>query len=504
MKKSYVFLTAVCVTAIILSGCNDASITPVESSNLDNNSLDNNSLESNIMDNSNVPSSVVSGNSTADVSSAISSNSSSSATSKVSSTVSASVNSSTKSNMTSSGSSILQSSNIVSNSSQSTSSELDIFPVIPQMLIWQAAPKVHNVPIKNAPKITSEYTRASEYDPQYAYTHHPGLTIFKGRLYYSYSRGYAYEDTPGQHGVVRSMPLDDFGNWSDPIVAIPARRLADGHESYVIPGYLHVIGDIMYLYYMDKEYGPSAYDANDKFITTKGYHPQPVVRAYYRVVSTTDGVNWSDPADVGFAANESPRRSLTGQWFAGAGNKLLKATREDRTVFSWAHVGMTNNQYQTSLERGALRLLTEASWYQTDDYIIHQMLRSHDGYVWMSESYDNGNSWTEAYPTKLTSDTTMANFGRLPDGRFYAVCNPTYQSNPLRYPLALYISEDGYAFDQPYVIRDESYNSQKFNWTKVGAYAYPEVLIYGDYMYVAHSQYKEVMSLSRIKLSDIR
>ena len=135
------------------------------------------------------------------------------------------------------------------------------------------------------------------------------------------------------------------------------------------------------------------------------------------------------------------------------------------------------------------------------------MLRCHDGVVWMSESYDNGKSWTEAFPTNFKSDTTMANFGNLPDGRYYAVANPEITYTPHRYPFCLYVSNDGYDFSKVYILRDEQKEPKDpatFNWTKIGAYAYPEVLVHGDYMYVAYSQFKEVMSLTRVKLSDIK
>lgn len=391
----------------------------------------------------------------------------------------------------------------VATNSLTTKVGVDVFPVKPALTAAQSAAKVNNRLSANATKIKSDYYQVSGYEANFGYKHHPGLAVFKGRLYASFSRGYKYEDAPGQDGVVTSAPLNNLNNWSTPVVAAPARTMPDGSKSFVIPGFLYVAGDKLLLFYMDKSYGSQHFDSDGNFLTDKAlYQNAKYLDSYNRVVYTTDGVHWSEPANIGVAANESPRQTLTGQWLAGAGSQLIYSGDAKPNGFYWEMIGMTAAQYRASLARGNLSLLTEASWYQTDDYIIHQMLRSHDGYVWMSESYDNGKTWTEAYPTNFTSDTTMANFGRLPDGRYYFVGSPTMGSD--RYPLSLYVSKDGYNFSTAYTLRNEVYTAKDYNWTKAGAFAYPEVLINGDYMYVIHSQYKEKMTLTRVKLSNIK
>lgn len=391
----------------------------------------------------------------------------------------------------------------VATGSLTTKVDMSVFPVKPALTAAQSAARINNRLSASATKITSDYYQVSGYESNFGYKHHPGLAVFKGRLYASFSRGYKYEDAPGQDGVVTSAPLNNLNSWSTPVVAAPARTLPDGNKSFVIPGFLYVAEDKLLLFYMDKSYGSQHFDSQGNFLTDKVlYQNAKYLDSYNRVVYTTDGVNWSEPANIGVAANESPRQTLTGQWLAGAGSQLIYSGDTKPNGFYWEMIGMTPTQYRASLARGNLSLLTEASWYQTDDYIIHQMLRSHDGYVWMSESYDNGKTWTEAYPTNFTSDTTMANFGRLPDGRYYFVGSPTMGSG--RYPISLYVSKDGYNFSTAYTLRDEKYTAKDYNWTKAGAFAYPEVLINGEYMYVIHSQYKEKMTLTRVKLSNIK
>lgn len=489
MKKWTMYLAVVCALFILITGC-QPDPTPGYSDNSASESGDDSTVSVDSDEKS--------------AASADSAEASSETADSYSATVSSSASVSSKPNNTGSSSSA-SSRVLISVVSQPTSgSGLSMFPVTPKYTIQQSAQKVNNQLTSAMTKIPSVVSQLQDYDPDYNFTHHPGMAIFKGKLYVSYSKGYAYEDTPGQHAVVTSIDVDKVGTgkWSDPVTVGPARKLPDGKEAFCINGFLFATDDRLFCYYMDKEYGPDAYDAQGNYITTKYKHPFPTVANYGMMTFTTDGVNWSEPMSVGIAANESPRQSLTGQWFAGSGNKLIYSNKEKPNGVFWDYVGMTEKQYQASLNRGALQMLTEASWYQTDDYIIHQMLRSHDGYVWMSESYDNGKTWTEAYATKFTSDTTMANFGRLPDGRIYFVGNADRSGE--RYPLHLYVSEDGYNFSTGYILRDEPYTVQNDNWTKYGYYGYPEVLIEGDYMYVVYSRKKEIMEVTRVKLSDIR
>jgi len=387
---------------------------------------------------------------------------------------------------------------VTTKNSGSSAIDLSMFPVTPKLSIQKSAAKVNNTLSAPATKIASTYSLVSAYDSRYAFVHQPGLAVFKGKLYAAYSRGYIHEDAPGQRVEVASMSLSNFGTWSKPVVVGKTREV-NGDETCNQSGFLLTTEDKLFVYFVEKIYGPDAYDAKGNY---KSYQENSPIASRNMMSYTTDGVTWTEPIEIGVAANESPRKTLSGQWLAGSGKNLLFCKKAEIDGFTWDMLGMTTSQYNNSVERGNLRYLTESSWYQTDDYIIHQMLRGENGYVWMAESYDNGKTWTEAYQTNFTSEASMANFGRLPDGRYYFVGSPTYASD--RYPLMLYISEDGYNFNKAYTLRDEKYTMQKNGWAKGGYFAYPEVLIHGDYMYIHYSKQKEVSEVTRVKLSDIK
>ena len=72
--------------------------------------------------------------------------------------------------------------------------------------------------------------------------------------------------------------------------------------------------------------------------------------------------------------------------------------------------------------------LCEGSFYQTDDSIIHMLMRATDdgwkGRLWLTESKDDGMHWSIPTETAFTDNDSKFHFGRLPDKRFYYVGIP--------------------------------------------------------------------------------
>ena len=154
----------------------------------------------------------------------------------------------------------------------------------------------------------------------------------------------------------------------------------------------------------------------------------------------------------------------------------------------------------TAYERGA-ELLTESSFFQTDDGVIHLMLRTNTDYLWCSESYDDGVTWTEPYPTNFTDCWAKFQFGRLPDGRFFYVGSPIPGSG--RNPLMLCLSENGADFSRQYILRNEPYEQQIEGLYKGGLYGYPSVTVANDALYVIYSKHKEAIEVTRVALASL-
>ena len=101
------------------------------------------------------------------------------------------------------------------------------------------------------------------------------------------------------------------------------------------------------------------------------------------------------------------------------------------------------------------RVFNEGSFFQTDDGVIHMMLRSEADQLWVTESRDDGETWSEPLMTGYTDGICRPHFGRLDDGRFFGLGTPD-PSNPwARTPAVLALSEDGVVFDRHFTVGDE-------------------------------------------------
>ena len=369
------------------------------------------------------------------------------------------------------------------------------YPVLPTESPKDLAARIRNDELKWCGKLPSECVEVTTFDPNWGYAHHAGLQWFKGKLYATWSAGRRDEDTPGQR--VMMAYTEDFVHWSEPTV-LAATRQGQCTETCMMNSFLFATEDRLFAAYREFDFHADTLDENGNFNAVYAWGgPHFDWKEWQR--STTDGIHWGEPEAIRFSANESPRPTASGRYIAGCGDAALVADNPDG--YNWKIIRQPREQIDDAVRRGA-RFLTEASWYQTDDRIIHLMFRSNMGYIWHSASYDDGNTWSETYRTNFSTDHTMPSFGRLPDGRAYFIGDP-YANNDARFPLTLCLSDDGYNFDTLYVLRDEPYEMQQGGWAKGGYFAYPEAMIHGEYLYVFYSKQKEVMEITRVKLSDI-
>lgn len=74
---------------------------------------------------------------------------------------------------------------------------------------------------------------------------------------------------------------------------------------------------------------------------------------------------------------------------------------------------------------------------------IHMLLRSSEGFIYRSDSDDNGMTWLAAYPTQMPNNNSGIDLVKAPfDGCLYLVCNPVAANWGMRSPLSLFKSSD--------------------------------------------------------------
>lgn len=370
------------------------------------------------------------------------------------------------------------------------------FPVKVEITPEEAAAKINNKTVGEVKKLKTETVRLSRYDSAWAFAHHAYITEFKGKLYAMWSSGRENEDDLGQR-VMYSVS-EDFFHWSIPKALVDTMN-GISSENVLFPVGFFVDGDTLIASYKRCEY-PYTDLRNDGTLRPSA-GDAPFISTYYYYMKSDDGVNWSNAEKYFFRGTTHPRKNLVGRYVWAGGTSIYYADKTDG-ITGWVKAGIKPTDLEEAVKNGAANLC-EASCYQTKDYVMHLLMRSNTGYLWDSESYDNGETWSQPYPTNFTDDNTMCYFDMLPDGRYFYVGSPCFSGSDARDNLMLCVSDDGYNFSKQFVLGDCDYEIKKGGYAKCGDYGYPECYVGKEYVYIIYSLGKEVMEVMRFKISDI-
>jgi Neuraminidase (sialidase) len=347
-----------------------------------------------------------------------------------------------------------------------------------------------------------------------AYNHHPQITSYKGKWYATWSNGFRDEDQLGQRMLLATS--DDGGEtWSETRPLID--RLPGENEYGVVTAegiYTHKGKMVAYYGY---------YDITDngvvQYYTSGGNRSLAQQDENYHInvhtgimISEDAGATWLGPVNTinNFVPNLCPTPTSSGRLIL-PGNFSFPFTDDPYGIQNWTSAAVPDlpDNFADDPE-GHVKIMKhrrnkihvcEGSFFQTDDAVIHMMLRTSDAQVLaVSESHDNGKSWSEPVLTQYTDCHCRFHFGRLPDGRFFGLSCP--QPNSQRTPLVLATSQDGIIFDTHYVLgAEESFPPRIPGIHKSGRYGYPSFHLMDDTMFVIYSINKEDIALCRFPLS---
>jgi hypothetical protein len=303
------------------------------------------------------------------------------------------------------------------------------------------------------------------------------------------------EDQPGQRVVYATSK--DFIHWTAPKeLAKPSVYHNDTLNILTAAGF-YINNDTLVAYY--GEYSPAR------------------THTHLWAKTTLDGEHWSSAFDmhVPVNPNHGPQPIKSGRLII-SGNFTFPYTDDKSGLRGWkmtsfypdsAYHEDNPETYAAPAEKYGLAPLCEGSFFQTDDGVLHTLLRATDdgwkGKLWLSESKDNGSSWSMPEETPFSDNDSKFHFGRLPDGRFYYVGIPDTLHRSDRTPLVISISNDGSNFNKHYIIADEKYTMKKDGLWKEGQYGYPHTIIHDGQMYVIISRQKEAVEVIRFSIGQL-
>lgn len=363
---------------------------------------------------------------------------------------------------------------------------------------------------------TSIVHRASSWDA--AYSHHPQVAAIGDRLWATWSLGHLHEDGPGQTMVYATS--DDLGHtWTAARTLVPAAPGEHG-PTCITSGGLHVGQDSIAAYASSYEITPAAMAL---FMESglNGWH-QPGLKTVHRVytgvhVSQDGGATWSetDGKLPGFIPNLNPVRLESGRLFM-TGHLRHAWTDDPAGLSGWEIVGLPGLPDGFFERAGGFCPVTgqlaelgicEGAVYEIPGQPLRMMLRSNRARLAVAESRDDGETWSEPQLTDFTDCGSKMQFGRLPDGRYFALScpDPNVPTSCLRRtPLVLAVSRDGNVFDRHFLLGDEPDAPLRYPGAyKHGRYGYPYCQVVSDHLVVINSVGKEDIECHVFDLRDL-
>ena len=312
------------------------------------------------------------------------------------------------------------------------------------------------------------------------YVNNVVLTAFKGSFYCMWQQSGKDEDTPDTR-VMLSVSADGK-TWSAPsVLARPTQ------EYFASPGGWIRDGDILtalvnYTYAPDRSQGGEAY-----------------------YISTSDGKSWTEPRPVLMADGSPvegifeqdplklPEGRITGAVHFRPGNVLCPVYTDDPSgIKGWK---------KATFPGGEGRPIEPSQYIARDGTLVMFMRDQNSSFVKLfSVSKDRGESWSAPQKTDIPDSRSKQCAGNLPDGKAFWVGNPT--GNKSRRALVLAVSEDGYLFDNAFLLAGPADlpAKRKAGLYKTLGYNYPKAIVTGNDIWISLSVNKEDVALIRISL----
>lgn len=350
------------------------------------------------------------------------------------------------------------------------------------------------------------------------YSHHAHLTSLGNRLFATWSIGCMHEDGPGQRMVMATS--DNLGEtWTAPSTVVSAVR-GECADTCITNGGLLINGSSIAAFYSSYDHTLESLlsfarvGVNENWrITTE------TSRDVYAGVATSadGGSTWLPTATQipGLIINLAPTRLSSGRLFA-TGHHLNGYTDDPSGLSGWKISplpGLPDGYYERAgghrpiLAEWRHLGLCEGAIQEVAGKPLRLMMRTNKGHLAVVESHDDGASWGAPQLTGFTDCGSRFQFGRLPDGRHFALScpdNQTPRAGLRRTPLVLAVSEDGDVFDRHFILGDEPDRPLNFPGAyKHGRYGYPYLHVLGDLFFVINSVAKEEIELHSFSLKDI-
>ena len=315
----------------------------------------------------------------------------------------------------------------------------------------------------------------------YSYAHHPGLAWFQGKWYAVFSQGLDSEDRAGQRVALSTST--DFSTWSTPVALVSPCEGDYGYTKVLTPGGVCVLDGFLVIYYTEND-------------TTDGTASTRTNTKLYAIRSS-DGSTWSDPVDTGLRIFPShcPIVLSNGRLVMTCNAKVYYSDVSSG-LSGWKAAGEASQTQDGCVTYDSSTVgLCEGEIFENRDGSLLNLFRNskRDNRQWQSQSFDSGLTWTSPVQSLFPNDNTKSCFLSMPDNRYIFIGTPDVSNEGARFPLVVAVSNDGYDFQEIYLLGNTAYTKQFSGTSKSGDFGYPYAVIKDGWAYVLVSRWKERM-----------
>ncbi|SEO73268.1 exo-alpha-sialidase [Paenibacillus sp. OV219] len=223
---------------------------------------------------------------------------------------------------------------------------------------------------------------------------------------------------------------------------------------------------------------------------------------WYTYVSCSEdgGISWEKPHELvpGDVGGRGPVRNkpialLDGTLLAPASVERLDPAVEGKQIWeAFVDISRDNGQTWTKSELVPMDLasyvgadhwfakgLIQPTLWSSGGEHVHMLLRSTEGWIFRSDSVDNGRTWCLAYKTSLPNNNSGIDVTLMDNGKLALVLNPVagYATDSPRTPLVVRFSGDnGMTWEDEFILEQEP-----------GEYSYPAIVSKGNELYITYT-----------------
>lgn len=140
--------------------------------------------------------------------------------------------------------------------------------------------------------------------------------------------------------------------------------------------------------------------------------------------------------------------------------------------------------------------LIQPTLWQDDAGTVHMLMRSSEGAVFKSDSFDGGITWSKARRTALPNNNCGIDLARLSDGRLVLVYNPVSGNWAARSPIAFTVSDDnGETWGEPRILDHVPCRTN----IERAEFSYPAIIAEGNEVFITYTWKRRTIAFWQIR-----